>query len=201
MCSSDLGAKVFNQYGSTECLSIAAECEAGSMHVNADVNLVEHVPVPSMPGVDEMIITPLFSYGMPLLRYRLGDLGSPVEGRCTCGRTLPRIGSLEGRLTGTATLSDGTVLTSFALEELLQGLPGVAQFQFRQVTPDDFDLLVITTRSDDAGVAASLDGIEDAFARRNGVRASIRVVYVDDIPLTAAGKHLYVVPLDTQTPR
>lgn len=195
------GAKVFNQYGSTECLSMAAECEAGSMHVNADVNLIEHVPVPSMPGVNEMIVTPLFAYGMPLLRYRLGDLGSPIEGRCACGRTLPRIGSLEGRLTGTATLSDGTVLTSFALEELLQSLPGVAQFQFRQVAPDAFDLLVITTHTDDAAVAASLDGIEDVFARRNGVRASIRVVYVDDIPLTAAGKHLYLVPLDTQTPR
>lgn len=195
------GAQVFDQYGSTECLSIASECSAGSMHVNADINFVEYSPLSTVRDVNELIITPLFNYGMPLLRYRLGDLGGPLPDRCSCGRTLPRMSRLVGRLTGTATLSDGTVLTPYALEELVQGVAGIARFQFRQTSADAFDLLVI--RAPGAGIELdqSLGGIEEKFTAQNGPRVEFRVRYVDDIPLTMTGKHLYVIALDDETPR
>lgn len=195
------GAQVFDQYGSTECLSIAAECPAGSMHVNADMNLVEYAPLESASGVSELIITPLFNYGMPLLRYRLGDLGGPRPGRCSCGRTLPRMDRLVGRLTGTATLSDGTVLTPYALEELVQGVAGVARFQFRQTSPDGFDLLVVRAPQGGDDLEETLSSIGRRFTEQNGPRVDFRIRYVDDIPLTSTGKHLYVIAMNDETPR
>ena len=195
------GAQVFDQYGSTECLSIASECASGSMHVNADVNLVEYVPLDSAPDLSELVITPLFNYGMPLLRYRLKDLGRMLPGRCDCGRTLPRMGRLVGRLTGTATLSDGTVLTPYALEELVQGVPGIARFQFRQTSQDAFDLLVVRAPHDQSGLDAALGDIGRKFSEQNGPSVDFRVCYVDDIPLTSSGKHLYVVALQDETPQ
>jgi phenylacetate-CoA ligase len=194
------GAQVFNQYGSTECLSVAAECPAGSMHINADINYVEYQRVSPTATVNELVITPLFDYGMPLLRYRLKDVGEPVHGRCECGRTLPRMSALVGRLTGTVTLSNGTVLTPYALEELVQGVAGVSRFQFRQIAPDEFELLILKSHRDDTGVDAALGDIEERFERQNHARIRVDVRYVDDIPLTPSGKHLYVIGLNEETP-
>lgn len=195
------GAKVFDQYGANECLSIASECRAGNMHVNSHINLVEYLPVDGAAGTYEMIITPLMNYGMPFLRYRLGDLGAPVYGTCSCGRTLPLMKMMDGRTASTVTLSDGTVLTPFSLEELLHEVPGVVRFQFRQIEPDVFDLLVVKESRAGTQVEESLANAEDSFERHNGLRVAFNVHFVDDIPLTAAGKHLYVVPLQKGAPR
>lgn len=190
-----LRARVFDQYGSTECLSIASECADGSMHVNAETNLVEYTPLEAAPGSFEMIVTPLMNYGMPLLRYRLGDMGAPVDGPCACGRTLPRMRMHAGRTAASVRLSDGSVLTPFSLEELIHHVPGVVRFQFRQVEPDVFDLLVVKASPEDTSVDEALRAIDEEFERNNGIRLTFRVSYVDDIPLTSSGKHLYVIPL------
>lgn len=195
------GTRVYDQYGSTECLSIACECPAGSMHINAQINHVEYLPVDAAPGTYEMVVTPLMSYGMPLLRYRLGDFGAPVEGRCACGRTLPMMRMQAGRTAATVTLSDGSQLTPFSLEELVHDVNGIVRFQFRQVEPDVFDLLVVKASPGDALVDEALRDLSARFERSNGIRVAFNLHYVDEIPLTEAGKHLYVVPLERETPR
>lgn len=190
------GAKVYNQYGSTECLSIASECEAGSMHVNAELNLVEFERRDWTGDAGAVVVTPLMNYGVPLLRYVLRDVGAASPGDCPCGRTLPRMRSLIGRTACNATLSNGTVLTPFAFEDLVESTPGIVRFQFRQVTPDSFDLLIIALPESTEAVERALDDLDERFARNTGQRAHFNVHFVEDIPVAQSGKHLYVIPLE-----
>ncbi|MDZ4168689.1 MAG: hypothetical protein U1E26_03415 [Coriobacteriia bacterium] len=189
------GAKVFNQYGATECLSIASECEAGSMHVNAELNLVEFERTEWTGDARAVIVTPLLNYGVPLLRYVLRDLGGSLPGQCPCGRTLPRMRNLIGRTSCCATLSDGSFVTPFAFEELVESTPGIVRFQFRQVKPDSFDLLVVTLPGAADSVRHALADLDAQFERNNGRKAHFALRLVDDIPFTPGGKHLYVIPL------
>ncbi len=194
------GAKVYNQYGSTECLSIASECEAGSMHINAGLNLVEFEERDWTGSAGAVVVTPLMNYGVPLLRYVLRDVGSALPGTCPCGRTLPLMRSLIGRTACNVTLSNGTVLTPFAFEELVESTPGIVRFQFRQVAPDSFDLMVIALPESADAVRRALSDLDTRLEHNTGQKAHFTVRFVDDIPVAPGGKHLYVIPLDEATP-
>ncbi|MBM2826341.1 MAG: hypothetical protein HW403_405, partial [Dehalococcoidia bacterium] len=104
------GCKVFNRYGGREMGDVAHECEAGSMHINAESIYVEFIRDgrPAEPGVPgEIILTALDLYGMPLLRYQVEDIGAPRAGGCPCGRGLPTMEMVEGRIQDIISLKSG----------------------------------------------------------------------------------------------
>jgi phenylacetate-CoA ligase len=88
-------ARVFNLYGCTEAGNIAADCDAGRLHLCWDHFLLEVLdertwdPVPpGEPGI--AVLTTLTRDAMPLLRFVLGDhVRLLTEVRCPCGRTAP----------------------------------------------------------------------------------------------------------------
>jgi len=96
------GCKVFDYYGSREIGAIAAECEEHcGYHVSAE-NVVlefvrdgEHV---SAGETGEILLTNLRNFGMPFIRYAIGDVGKPSDDLCSCGRGLPLMSSIEGRV-------------------------------------------------------------------------------------------------------
>jgi len=88
-------ARVFNLYGCTEAGNIAADCEAGSLHVSWDHFAVEVLDEATGRPVSEgergiAVVTTLTRRAMPLLRYVLGDsIRLQAEHHCPCGRTAP----------------------------------------------------------------------------------------------------------------
>ena len=88
-------ARIYNLYGCTEAGNIAADCEAGRLHLSWDHFLLEALdadtkqPVP--PGeVGVAVLTTLTRQAMPLLRFELGDsLRVRAQPDCPCGRTAP----------------------------------------------------------------------------------------------------------------
>ena len=95
------GARVAGDYGASEFLNIAFECEHGALHVNADWVILEPVdaagrPVPAGQPSDSVLLTNLANRVQPLIRYELGDSVTVVPGACACGRTFPRI-RVDGR--------------------------------------------------------------------------------------------------------
>lgn len=109
------GCSVFNRYGSREFSVIASECSAHEgLHVMAEGLYLEIVqgntPVPpGQPG--EVLVTDLLNYAMPLIRYRIGDVASWLSGTCHCGRGLPRLGFVSGRVTDFLVGSDGRAVS------------------------------------------------------------------------------------------
>jgi phenylacetate-CoA ligase len=96
------GCPVFDYYGSREIGAIAAECEQHSgYHVSAENVAVECIKDSEQVEEGErgvMLITNLRNFGMPFIRYAIGDVGKPSNEVCNCGRGLPLLESIEGRV-------------------------------------------------------------------------------------------------------
>ena len=71
------------------------------MHLNSDHNIVEFLrddDSPCSPGEDgRIVVTELVNFGMPVIRYEVGDRGVPSDRVCPCGRGLPLMESITGR--------------------------------------------------------------------------------------------------------
>ncbi|GFK92187.1 Phenylacetate-coenzyme A ligase [Fundidesulfovibrio magnetotacticus] len=99
------GIEVYAHYGLTETgFGGGVECQAHSgYHLREADILVEIVDpftgAPLLPGADgEVVLSTLSRVGMPLLRYRTGDLSRMLPGPCPCGSPLPRLGPVTGRI-------------------------------------------------------------------------------------------------------
>jgi phenylacetate-CoA ligase len=131
------GCKIFNRYGCRETSVIASECnEHSGMHINAECIYLEiEKNSLGMYGKDEgeIIITDLLNYGMPLIRYKIEDVGSLSEDPCCCGRGLPLLKSLTGRSTEFILTPEGKYVSGAALTIFLVAkTPGLLQAQFIQ---------------------------------------------------------------------
>ena len=99
-------------YGMAEMAAAAGECERGSLHLWPEAGIVEVLEggEPVARGQSgELVCTGLVNLDMPLIRYRVGDRGTlPAEDTgCPCGRLLPTIQSVEGRLDDVLYTRDG----------------------------------------------------------------------------------------------
>jgi len=95
------GCPVRETYGMAELVAAASECTHGRMHVWPEVGIIEvirdQVGDPHHIG-GNLVCTGLFNMDMPLIRYEVGDRGSLAKDEaCTCGCSLPMLGSVEGR--------------------------------------------------------------------------------------------------------
>jgi phenylacetate-CoA ligase len=96
------GCPVFDYYGSREVGAIAAECrEHSGYHISAENVLVEFVRDDENVSFGEkgsLLLTSLRNFGMPFIRYEIGDVGTPSNEICNCGRGLPLMAAVEGRI-------------------------------------------------------------------------------------------------------
>ena len=131
------GAPVYNRYGSREFSVIASECrEHNGLHLMQEglhLEIMKDGRQAKSDELGELIITDLLNFGMPLIRYRIGDAASWQEGDCQCGRGLKRITNIAGRTTdflvgGDGRLCSGAVLTV----ALVAQRPSLGQIQLEQ---------------------------------------------------------------------
>ncbi len=190
------GCPVLNRYGGRELGDIAHECPEGrSLHINAENVFVEcvdlddgtHVP----PGeLGEILLTSLAEFAAPLIRYRVGDLGRPSDDVCRCGRGLPLLQSVEGRVHDLLRRPQGGYLPGEFFPHLFKECPGVRQFQVVQTALDHLRILIVP------GPAFSNRDLD--IARRHirnemGDAVNIEFVTVSEIPATRSGKHRFTI--------
>lgn len=182
------GAPVHNTYGCREVMLIAAECDHGGLHVNAD-HL--HVELGAAVGTDdgtgtprEVLLTDLYNEGMPLMRYANGDIATPRAGSCACGRGLPMLARVDGRTMDALRTPDGRFVGEF-LEFLMFETPGVVRFQAIQHRLDAIEVTVVR----DADFAPdALDTLHARFREHCGDATRLEFRFADEIPLTRTGK-------------
>jgi phenylacetate-CoA ligase len=132
------GAKVTNRYGCEEVGLIACECEEhDGMHINTPHIVLECVddndnPVPFGTS-GKLVVTDLNNFAMPLIRYRIEDVGILTDKQCSCGRKLPLLEKLEGRVADFLKKVDGGLVGGVSLvERTLTNIPGIEQMQLIQ---------------------------------------------------------------------
>lgn len=137
------GTPLFNTYGSREFMSIAAECsEHKGLHLNSE-NLLVQTDSPERTS-GEVLVTDLHNYGMPFLRYCIGDAATlETSVRCNCGRGLPLIRSIEGRVLDVIRTRSGRVVPGEVFPHVLKEVPEILEFQVKQETPDELVLHVV----------------------------------------------------------
>lgn len=142
------GGVVSSTYGLTEAGLAYHECPVRrGLHSHPDLVVTEIVDDAgcSIPDgqVGELVITTLQVEGMPLIRYRTGDVTFIVSGACPCGRGGPRIGPILGRKQHRLKVK-GTTLYPKTIEDALLSLEGVENFVIEAHTGDDeTDRLVV----------------------------------------------------------
>jgi len=154
---------LLNEYGASECLTIAQACAAGWLHVNADWVILEPVDShyrPTPPGTlsHTVLLTNLANTVQPIIRYDLGDSVRVKIGPCACGSPLPAI-QVEGRSDDVVGLRarDGTVvhLVPLALTTVVEDAAAVHRFQIVQAASDRLCLRLMDSDRARAGAAAT----------------------------------------------
>jgi len=196
---SSFGVQPLSKYSSFENYEIAMECPCHrGMHIAAEdliVEIVDDKGHPVSAGTKgRVLVTNLHNFGMPLLRYDTGDVGSLLTGQCACGRGLPLLALSLARSGDILYTPSGKRLSPLSL-----GASRLAHLQVRQVqfVQERLDRVVIrlvptqTLHNEDA--SAFKARVVALFAPVLGDDVTIEVLLVERIQPTAAGKHRFVI--------
>jgi len=187
---------VSNRYGSREFGNIAQQCEKlDGMHINAErvyVEILDDNGNECPPGqTGELVITDLDNYVMPFIRYRIGDMASWSDEDCTCGRSLPLIETIEGRIFDIISTKSGKRISGTFWPLLLkQASKDIVSFQIRQ---DYVDEIIILLKMMSGHLSPESKRYVLEKIRERAPDLVVRIEYVNDIPLTRSGKRRFVV--------
>jgi len=144
----DLDVDLFNFYVTAEFADLASDCPAHEgLHVNADQLIVECLddqgqPVePGKPGV--VVVTSLYGFVMPFIRFRLGDICTPIGRQCSCGSTFPLISAPLGRQDDVLRLPSGKIKSVLSLGAIIMRVDGIDQFRYIQESLDHLVLQLV----------------------------------------------------------
>ncbi len=185
--------RVFNEYGG-DGMQMAGECDHHQgMHLNAETLFVEvlrdgqRVPDGEM---GELVFTNLEATAMPFIRYNIQDVGVLTHEPCPCGRGLPRLTHLEGRLTDLFATHDGRWLSVHHFTGFFGKMKSVDAFQAIQRQVDDVLIKLVANASfSDADRQAILD----TFHNYLGPATRLTLEFVDAIPTTPSGKRRFFI--------
>lgn len=195
------GVRVTDRYGCEEVSLIGCECEQHSgVHMNIEHLVIEFVKEdgsyaePGQPG--HIVVTDLMNRAMPLVRYRVEDVGVPLDRQCSCGRGLPLMGKVTGRVADFLIKQDGTKVAGVSLiENTLTSLPGIDQLQIIQERLDHILLNIVPGKEYTPDVAHSLT---DYFKGVFGTGIEVEPQLVGEILPEKSGKYRFSICRVTQ---
>jgi len=194
-------APIFDHYGTREQGLIATECERHcGLHEMGETTVVEVVDRDGREVAEgeagEAVVTNLWNYTMPLIRYRVGDHVVRGRQRCECGRPYPLLDRVVGRAGSSFARPDGgLVLADFWIRlfavEFNTG--DVHKYQFVQQTIDLITVRLVMRPGRPAPDAKMRRAVEARIRDAMGAPTTVEFEVVDDIPPTESGKHLYSI--------
>jgi phenylacetate-CoA ligase len=191
--------KVFNHYGSREVGSIASECGIhDGLHILMDNVVVEvvntHGELCRTGEEGAIVITTLNNYSMPLIRYKIGDLGIlQEEHTCKCGCQYPKLQRVLGRVTDVFKKSDGSVIMPEYFIHLIGVVCNNGFIKTFQVIQEEIQYVIIKLVMEGSVSTNDLEEIEDKIKLVMGTECRIEFRFVDEILKTKTGKFLYTI--------
>ena len=195
LIESVFGCKVFNRYGCREFSTIAQECsEHSGMHINAEhvyVECLKEGEPAALGETGELIITDLDNYGMPFIRYKIGDVGVLSDRICNCGRGLPIIETIEGRTFDIIVGTNGRYFDGHFFSILLRtAVDGIKQFQVVQESKNEINIRIVV---DKIFRTKYIDTLTSKIHEYCGEDMQVNFKILEAIPLTKSGKFRFVI--------
>ena len=170
--------KLHSTYASTEMQASFTDCEYfHGGHLQPDLIIVEFLddnnnPVPdNEPG--EVTVTTLQVTGMPLLRFKTGDICYHHSDPCPCGRNTVRLSPVLGRK-GQMIKYKGTTLYPPALFDILDNIPAVTNYIVEVYTNNIGTDEILIRVGAPAGGASLEKEIKDLFRAKVRVAPTVR---------------------------
>ena len=186
------GCKTYDSYSGVEACGLISECEFGKLHISPDVGIIEIIKedgTVAKPGeIGEAICTGLLNYDQPLIRYRIGDfLKLSNDQECKCGRNMPVIDEILGRIEDVVIGRDGREMVRF--HGLYIDLPNIIEGQVIQHNLCEFELKIVCT------IKLSDDERKILTSRMKSQLGEInlKITEVDKIPRGKNGKFKAVI--------
>lgn len=187
---------VYNRYGCREVGDIANQCKVNlGLHVNVEriyLEVIDDDGQPCGPGErGRLVVTDLDNYGMPLIRYEIGDFGTFAENtQCACGRAHPLLETVEGRTLDIVEGANGNKVGGTFWTILLRSKPGIKQFQIVQKEQQAIDVFIVP----ESGLNQdTLTHYIRKIREKCGEEFVVNFREVDNIPASRTGKRRYII--------
>ncbi len=155
---SALGVETRNIYGTSELGPVAVSCDNHrAMHIIEsffEVEIFRDGKVVQDGQIGEVVITDLTNTAMPLIRYKVGDIGRILQDACACGRNTKRL-EILGRVQETLVRS-GHWVTASEIGNIAYSDRGVSNFRLDQISTNHFELQIVPSFF---GVSPDVDSI------------------------------------------
>ncbi len=190
------GVPVTNRYGCEEVSLISCECEQhDGMHLNSDHVIVEFIRDDGSicePGEDgRIVVTELINFGMPMIRYEVGDRGVPSDRVCPCGRGLPLMETVTGRTADFLIAEGGFKVAGISIiENSLTKIPNLKQMQIIQEAPLVVHVNLVPGDKFNLETADMLTG---SLREMLGQGMSVNINLVDRIAQEKSGKYRFSI--------
>jgi len=186
------GCESFDSYNGVEATCLISECEHHRLHIVPDVGIVEVVNekgLPCKPGEQgEVITTGLLNFNQPLIRYRMGDIITLSKDQtCKCGREMPLVDEIVGRVEDTVIGPDGREMVRF--HGIYYDIPSIVEGQIIQHSLTNFELKVVVSNNLSE---ADFGLLKKRMLSQLG-EINIEINVVDSIPRTSNGKFKAVI--------
>lgn len=190
LCREAWGVPLCDNYSAEESGIVALQCPSGgNYHVQSESVLVEVLDPAGRPcppgGTGRVVVTSLHNFAFPLIRYDLEDLAE-VGPPCACGRGLPALANLRGRVRNLVTLPDGRRLHPALHAERIMAAGPIEKYQLVQTSLDEIEVRLVTTRPLERVQEERLSEHFSAALRHD---FRYRFVYLEAIPRHGSGKH------------
>lgn len=189
------GCRVTDTYGCGEGIQVAAQCAEGAYHVFMPHVVVEVVdesgqPVPAGAS-GTVLLTRLSAGAMPLIRYRVGDLGRMGDAAaCACGRGLETLAAIDGRDTDVVVTPRGNRLIVHFFTGIFEYFPSVDSFRVIQDRPGAIHVDIVPRADFDA---RHWDQIKAQILDKGDPDLEIEMTLVRGIPAESSNKRRFVI--------
>ncbi len=175
------GAKAYSTYSSSEIVTTFCECTAqAGGHLHPDLAVVEIVDTKGKPLCagerGEVVVTPMAVEGMPLVRFKTGDISFIIDESCGCGRNTLRLGPILGRKKQMMKVR-GTTIYPQALYSVLEEIKGIKEYYITVTSENQLSDAIEVCLAVDSP-KCTVESIQDKLQAR--LRVKPRIVIGDE---------------------
>ena len=137
--------------------------------------------------IGRIVVTDLYNYGMPMIRYDTGDVGAYIRVEHN-NRERLAIGNFGGRIVDTVYDTNRNLVSPHAISNLFWKYQEITQFQFIQKNLMSYDVKVVADEN-----KLRVKELTTELKSTLGDSANINIIFTDNIPTLSSGKRRYIV--------